>query len=163
MCLCLCVGPYTCVCMHWRPEEESDPLGMELQLVLNYLVWVLGIKLGSSPRAPHTLTHRVISSALIIFLSMLFIFIVPILLAFLIYKEYFCQSTNSWIIMIYSTYIKIQKRGQWTFLRIDSKCWNGLYSWLNFHLKWKLTKVSHILHRLVLIDTLENEPILKFS
>lgn len=34
----------------WKPEA-SDPLELELQAAVIYLVWILGVELGSSGRA----------------------------------------------------------------------------------------------------------------
>lgn len=45
----VCVHDYKCI---QRPEEGvSEFLELELQVVENYLKWVLGVKLGSSGRA----------------------------------------------------------------------------------------------------------------
>ena len=56
--VCICVG-----CIHsnarmcsWRPKA-LDPMELGLQAVVSHLMWMLGIKLWSSARAVHTLSH----------------------------------------------------------------------------------------------------------
>lgn len=51
MCLCVCAGT------HGSQKRISEPLKLELQVIVNYLMWVLGTKLISSARAPSTLNH----------------------------------------------------------------------------------------------------------
>lgn len=38
--ICLCTSGMLCV---WKPEEDSGPLGLELQMVVSHTHWVLGI------------------------------------------------------------------------------------------------------------------------
>ena len=44
MCICVCVGVYTCVC--WRPRGQKrgglDLVEQQLQAVVSCLMWVLG-------------------------------------------------------------------------------------------------------------------------
>jgi hypothetical protein len=40
----------------WRPQG-LDPLELELQVVVSYLVWLLGIELGSFGRGASALNH----------------------------------------------------------------------------------------------------------
>lgn len=42
-------------------SRASDPLELELEVVVTLLMWVLGTHFGSSARAIHTLNHQVIS------------------------------------------------------------------------------------------------------
>lgn len=50
ICVCLCVVcALRCRCL--ERSEVSDPLELELQVVVNHAVWVLGTKLGSFARA----------------------------------------------------------------------------------------------------------------
>lgn len=43
MCVFLCVS----LCTWRRPEEGSNPLEPELQTIVSFLEWILGIELGS--------------------------------------------------------------------------------------------------------------------
>lgn len=47
--MCLCAG---CACEYWGPwrPETLDPLELELQVIRNFLIWMLGIELKSSVR-----------------------------------------------------------------------------------------------------------------
>ena len=44
-------------------NKGPDPLEVELQKVVGHLLWVLGIKPGSSERAARALNHSVVSPA----------------------------------------------------------------------------------------------------
>lgn len=47
-------------------KRVSDPLELDLLVVVCYLAWVLGTKLGSSAGAVSTLNHQAISQAALI-------------------------------------------------------------------------------------------------
>lgn len=42
-------------------KKASDPLVLELQAFVNYLMWTLEMELGSSRRAAGVLNHRAVS------------------------------------------------------------------------------------------------------
>lgn len=45
---CVCV----CLCNACRGQKETlDPLELELQMVMSYLMWTLGVEFGSSAKA----------------------------------------------------------------------------------------------------------------
>lgn len=46
---------YLCVCTLGDQKRLSNPLELELQEVVSYLVWVLGIELGSFEKLGHAL------------------------------------------------------------------------------------------------------------
>lgn len=54
--MCVYKGVHMCAGAFWRPEEgASDPLKLELWVVISCLTWVLGSELGSSVRAANFL------------------------------------------------------------------------------------------------------------
>lgn len=55
---------HTCIGNYEGQMTASGPLKLELQLVVSYLMLVLGIELMSSERAVTTLNHYAISSVL---------------------------------------------------------------------------------------------------
>lgn len=63
--MCVCVHVSTGAYGGWK--TVSDPLKLDLLVVVSYLVWVLGTKLGPSAGAVSTLNHLAISQASLIF------------------------------------------------------------------------------------------------
>jgi hypothetical protein len=67
MCTCVCM----CVCVCGRcvgtcgdQKRVLDLLELELQVVMNHPIWVLGTKLGSPGRAARALKHPAMFSTL---------------------------------------------------------------------------------------------------
>lgn len=60
----LCVYLSACLSVdasdHRRQQEVSDPLELELEVVVSFLTWVLRIELKSSIRAASALNHRLL-------------------------------------------------------------------------------------------------------
>lgn len=50
MCVCSCIYTHMCAGTH-RGEKATDPLKLELQLVVSCLIWVRHVEPGSSERA----------------------------------------------------------------------------------------------------------------
>lgn len=58
-CCCCCVHEFRCS----QGQKPSDPLKMELYMVMTGWTWVKGTQLRSSVRSANVLDHRVISTA----------------------------------------------------------------------------------------------------
>ena len=70
VCVCVCVlSLHICLCMMYMPDalegqkRTSSPLRLELQMIVNHLICVLGAKLGPSARALSVLNFGPISPA----------------------------------------------------------------------------------------------------
>ena len=54
----MCVFMFECIHIWWGIHQgQTRALELELQVVVSYLAWVLGIKLGSSGRAVSAPNH----------------------------------------------------------------------------------------------------------
>lgn len=54
----MCVWVCAPGCGYLQSLELTDPLELDVQVIVNYLVWMLGIKLESSGRAVQALTLK---------------------------------------------------------------------------------------------------------
>lgn len=59
--VCMCVHTCACVSVHTGQKRTSDPLKLELQMVVSRLTWVLGPKLWTCKRVVGSLHCWIIS------------------------------------------------------------------------------------------------------
>ena len=58
VCMCLCVSMCVCKCnVHGVQKRATNPLKLELQAVVNHLMWELVLELRSSEKAANALSH----------------------------------------------------------------------------------------------------------